>query len=263
MQKIFMMLYVMTAVVWGDYTMVFSTNNDAAKSILKHHDKTHMKFESFDGKTNVSSLYVIADKAYIVSKSEDGLTYMDTDEMQKLLSTLGNIASYEMQTDYSKMRKESQFKILSKKGSKRVAGFKGEVWEVSYLEDGKTIHDEIVVTKDKELKSALHDWSTTVNRVLKPRKPLEIEKMFEIEPGYYVIKSNQMQLESFDRTKLASTELSLPKGAKKQSMPSFDFGSLMQSSSKGAESQTPKESQSNSLKDKGIDTAVEALKSFF
>lgn len=262
MQKIALM-FLLAAAAFGDYTMVMENKaGDVQEQTVRYRDDKHMNFTSYDNGRFESAFYVIGEKAYSVSDNDGQMTYFDVDEMRQLLSALGNAAVSMSENSYEEKKEEMQFKVVKKKGTVRVAGIKGETWVVSYLEDGKKVTEEIVVTENKGVKEVYRSWGVLFNRIFQPEKPLDFEKFYEVEPGYVAIKSKDMEITSFNDDRLGDAELALPKGAKQQSMPDFS-GLFSGGSDDGSSDDDTATDASEEDDDDSVDQAVDLFKSLF
>lgn len=277
MKKTVLTIVLGLSAAFGNYTMVMKNKtNDNVTQTVKYQDDEHMNFISQRDGRPESAFYVIGEKAYSVNYSGDEITYIDVDEMREMLNAFGNAGLYLSEKSYQERKDEMQFKVIRKKGSTTVAGIRGETWVVSYMQDGKKITEEIVVTKDKGVKKIYRSWGVLFNRVFQPEEPVELEKYYEVESGYVAIKSKDMEVASFSDDAIDPSELKLPEGAKQQSMPNFsamfggaseDEAAQTEDAADEAESESEEESGSGEAERKavneGVDEAVELFKSLF
>jgi len=270
MKKITLSLMTIISLSMADFTMNLELNDGDQEGVhsIVFQDAKHKKVASSMKDGTSSAFYIVEEKAYALNTDDKGeMIYFDVDSMRTLLSGLSNMAMYNAESDYQKSKESAEFKIINKKGSTTIAGIKGSIWEISYMKDGKEIRDEIVVTKNSDVKTAYKEWSNIINRVLMPEKKLEMEKMFEIEDGYVVIKNRDMKLTKLSDSNVANSEVTIPKEAKLQEIPSMDFNSLF-STKQNQSNEVEKNSDSSSENsgetiEKGIEEATELLKSLF
>lgn len=223
MRKLLVAMTCTAVVLFGDYTMVMQNHDDGHTSdqTIRYRDDNLMNFRMNEGGEGRNDFYVIGEKAYSLSESDGKIVYFDIDEMQALFSAMGNMAEEMGEESFQKKREEMDLKVIKKKGTTSVAGIKGELWTIEYMEEDEKHTEEIVVTKDKGVKTVYRAWGVLFSRIFKPKEPLNLEEAFEVEPGYVVIKAEEMEVTAFSDDRLNDSEFALPKGAKQQSMKGF------------------------------------------
>ena len=220
-----------------DETQTFMYKNDSALKMIT---------------TDSSAMYKIGDKTYLVR----GKTVVDMADMRKIADSFGY--------DSSVYQEEvSSLKPQIKKSSKRVniAGIKGEEWIVSGTEDGEHFEEKVIVTKDKRVVTAVRAMTNMFSSMTDGSADT-----FELEKGYVLIQSDGMELKSFKEMKIDKSEYKLPKGYKKQDIPTRDsINAVVEKATndyKARESQR-EEPKTQKEKDEEVDKAVNLLKSFF
>lgn len=223
MKKVFVAMTCAAVALFGDYTMVMKNYDDAdaSEQTIRYRNDDRMNFRMNEAGEGRSAFYIIGEKAYSLSESDGEITYFDVEEMRAMFNAMSNMAEEMNEDSFEKKREEMDLKVIRKKGTTKVAGIKGELWVIEYIDEGKKHTEEVVVTKDKGVKTIYRAWGVMFSRIFRPKEPLELDKAFEIEPGYVVIKAEGMEVTSFSDARLNDSELALPKGAKQQSMKGF------------------------------------------
>lgn len=285
MKKMLLMLTYAAATLLADYTMVVkNSGEERVDQTIRYRDDSHMNFWIHEAGEGRTAFYIIAKKAYSVNSSDGRIIYIDVDEMRAMFNAMNGMAQAMQEESFEKKREEMNLKVVRKNGTTKVAGIKGEIWVVEYTQKGKKHTEEVVVTQDKGVKTIYHAWGAMFNRVFKPAEPLEFDKTFEVEPGYVVIKMDEMEVVSFSDARLSDKELALPEGAVQQSMKGFSglFGGGQNIDDPSAEGEaTPadetyphaqeRDTHSDAdypepdtqNEDERVDKAVELLKSLF
>lgn len=237
----------------ADYILEYQMGDDVQKFMYHSEGKAKLVNSS----DHSSSIYKIGKKTYIVT----GQKIVDVDEMRAMATSFGYNPAEHIENAMP------SFKI--KKTSKRVkvAGVSGQVWIISGSEDGESFKEEVVVTNDSDIVVAVRAMSKLFTSMMGAE---ESSDKLELEKGYVIIKSGEMQLKSFQEKSVSADAYKLPTTAKKQHIPTSQ--EINEKINKAAENykkeeEKRKKSHANESEENqekiNIDKAANLLKSFF
>ncbi len=223
--------------LWADYTVVLQMQDpdhpeDKMQTVFKYKDAGHGRVDyRISEKELKSTMLQRKKKTYMISYDEAGqVNVMDMDAMKGMMAQFGG--SQEAQQEEPEEETES-FKWHKTRKHKTIAGIKGEVWEVEYVEDGKKKKSEMVLTKDRDYVKAMKAYE----EMLKNMAGKEAEKGFlEVRPGYAPLEmEGAFVLKSFSEKKIDPADFELPEGAAVQKNP---FGAMFASAGSNNKSGT-------------------------
>ena len=90
-----------------------------------------------------------------------------------------------------------------------VAGINGNVWMVFGHDGGQVYSQYVVVTNDPKVVKVMRNMFLSYSKM--NGEILDLQNIFEIEPGYMLIKTDSMELKSFKKRELPSKAYTLPK----------------------------------------------------
>ncbi len=238
----------------ADYVLEYQTGDSVQK--FMYHSKSKAKL--VNGSDSSSTIYKIGKKTYIVT----GQKIVDVDEMRAMAESFGYNPAERIEESLP------DFKIQKTSKRVKVAGVSGQVWIVSAAHDGESFQEEVVVTNDAEVVAAVRAMNKLFTAMMGASEGTSDQ--FELEKGYVIIKSGDMQLKSFKEMPVKAEEYKLPTTAKKQHMPtSQEINDKINRAMQKYKKEEEKRKKSHPVDDEenqekvDIDKAANLLKSFF
>ncbi len=192
----------------ADYVIEYQM--DDSVQVFKYHSPTSSKMIMSDNGSD-NTIYKIDKKTYMVSDDNGKKTVVDLGKMQAMAKAMGFDASQAME-------KKPEFKIKKTGKKSSVAGIKGEEWILTGEDDGEPYTAKVVVTRDKEVVKTVR----AMNDLFSSMSGANVDDSYlEPQKGYVIIKADEMQLKSFKKQKVASSEYQLPTNAQEQQVPNI------------------------------------------
>ncbi len=211
----------------ADYTVVLQMQDpdhpeDKMQTVFKYKDAGHGRIDYRISEQQLkSSMLLKGEKTYMISYDEGEVNVMDMDAMKAMMDQFGGAEPPEPEAH---AQKDEALEWHKTGRHKTIAGIRGEVWEVEYLEDGKKKKAEMVLTKDKDYVKAMKAYEEMLGNMAGE----EAEKGFmEVKPGYAPLQmEGAFVLKSFSEKRLDPADFELPEGAAVQKNP---FGAMFAS----------------------------------
>ncbi len=192
-------LLFLSPLVYGDFVLVYNMETDHIKYIYKNISTSKMVNNSEDG---IKSVYVLDDNVYLVRYTPSGLKIINANNLKvkkRIYDTTAYIAK----------KTKPNYKIRKTKKHENIAGINGEVWMVFGQDGGQVYSQYVVVTNDQNVVKVMRNMFIAYSKM--DGEILDLQNIFEIEPGYMLIKTDSMQLESFVEVNLDPSIYNLPK----------------------------------------------------
>ena len=240
----------------ADYILEYQSSDAIQKFMYHSEGKAKLVNDSSDSS---SSIYKIGKKTYIVT----GGKIVDVDEMRAMAASFGYNPAEHIENNIP------SFKIEKTSKRVKIAGVLGQVWIVSGSQDGEAFKEEVVVTNDSDIVTAIRSMSKLFTSMLGSEASSDEFKL-ELEKGWVIIKAADMQLKSFKEIRVNAEEYQLPTTAKKQHIPtSQEINETITKASQNYEKEEAKRKKNQDNDDEAsqekinIDKAANLLKSFF
>lgn len=199
MKKSFIIiLMTLSVVLHGDYVLVYDMDTDKIKYTYKNKSTSKMLNRSESGNKGV---YVIDDNVYLISYTSSGFKIKNANNLKVKKRVYDTTA-------YIAKKTKPNYKIKKTSKRKTIAGIDGEVWLVHGKEGGQVYSQYVVVTNNPKVVKVIRHLFISYSKV--DGEILDLQNIFEIEPGYVLIKTDSMQLKSFSEVKLPPNVYTLP-----------------------------------------------------
>ena len=200
MKKSFIIiLMTLSVLLHGDYILVYDMDTDKIKYTYKNLSTSKLVNNSEDG---IKEVYVIDDNIYLVTRSNSGIKIKDANNLKVKKRVYDTTA-------YAAKKTKLNYKIKKTSRRKNIAGIDGEVWMVYGREGGQIYSQYVVVTNNPKVVKVIKGMFISYSKV--HGEILDLQNIFEIEPGYVLIKTDGMKLESFAEVNLSPKTYALPK----------------------------------------------------
>lgn len=182
----------------ADYALIYNMETDKISYTYKNKSTSKMINNSEDG---LKSVYLIDDHTYLVSKNASGIQIKDANNL-KVKKRVYDASAY------AATQTEPNYKIKKTKKRKTIAGIDGEVWMVFGRDGGQVYSQHVVVTSNPQIVKVMKNMFIAYSKM--DGEMLDLQNIFEIEPGYMLIKTDNMSLESFVEVDLVPEIYALP-----------------------------------------------------
>ena len=200
MKKSFLfILLTLSALLHADYVLVYDMDIDKIKYTYKNISTSKMVNITEDG---VKSVYVIDDNIYLVSQNKSGIKVKSANHLKVKKRIYDTTAYIAKQT-------KPNYKIRKLKRKETVAGIEGNVWMVFGHDGGQVYSQYVVVTSDPRVVKVMRNMFLSYAKM--DGHILDLQNIFEIEPGYMLIKTDSMKLVSFGEVNISPKMYDLPK----------------------------------------------------
>lgn len=200
MKKIFIIiLMTLPLLLHSDYVIVYNMDTDIITYTYKNNSTSKMVHTSKDG---AKEIYVIDDNIYLVHDTPSGIKIKDANNLKIKKRVYDTNA-------YAAKQTKPNYEIRKTNRTKNIANIEGEVWMVFGRDGGQVYSQYVVVTDNPKVAKVMKNMYLAYSR--KDGEILDLQNIFEIEPGYMLIKTDSMKLESFVEINLPETTYSLPK----------------------------------------------------
>ena len=186
----------------ADYALIYNMETENISYTYKNKSTSKLINNSENG---FKGVYLIDDNTYLVSKNASGIKIKDANNLKVKKRVYDTNA-------YAAKQTEPNYKIRKKKTRKTIAGIDGEVWMVFGRDGGQVYSQHVVVTSDPIIVKIMRNMFTAYSKM--DGEILDLQNIFEIEPGYMLIKTDNMRLESFTEVNLLPEVYALPKTKK-------------------------------------------------
>lgn len=171
---------------------------DRIKYTYKNISTSKMVNNSEDG---VKSVHVIDDNIYLVSYTASGVKIKNANNL-KIKKRVYDT------TMYAAKQTKPNYQIRKTKRRQTIAGIEGEVWLVFGRDGGQVYSQYVVVTNNPKIVKVMRNMFISYSKM--DGEILDLQNIFEIEPGYMLIKTDSMNLVSFAELKLSPKMYALP-----------------------------------------------------
>jgi len=200
MKKSFLLLLLtLSAFLHADYVLVYDMDIDKIKYTYKNISTSKMVNITEDG---VKSVYVIDDNIYLVSQNKSGINIKNANNLKVKKRVYDATAYVAKQT-------KPNYKIRKLKKKETVAGIDGNVWMIFGHDGGQVYSQYVVVTSDPKVVKVMRNMFLSYSKM--DGQILDLQNIFEIEPGYMLIKTESMRLISFAEVNISPKIYELPK----------------------------------------------------
>lgn len=200
MKNYFIFLFInLSILLHADYILLYDMETEKIQYTYKNNSTSKMINNSEDG---LKSVYLIDDNTYLVSQTPSGLKIKDANNLAIKKRVYDPSAHVAKQT-------KPNYKIKKTSKRKTVAGIDGEVWMVFGRDGGQVYSQYVVVTSDPVIVKIMRNMFTAYSKM--NGEILDLQNIFEIEPGYMLIKTDNMKLASFQELTLSPDIYTLPK----------------------------------------------------
>lgn len=204
------LMFIAVPVIAKDLIATYQYPNGQTITITTR-DSKHIRMDS----TPDSYMLLNGEKLYTVSEDDGEYNVIDMDQMKGM----GGFMSGFM----GKKEKDSSYDVKFKSTGKTetIAGYKGKVYTVSFLTDGKIVDSqEIVFCKDKKVQK-VHDALMAISFRMGQMAGGEMSRLMEQSNemakknkyGAMIRMGNNMKLQSLTQLSLSSSHYDLPTGA--------------------------------------------------
>lgn len=183
----------------ADFVLIYNMDIDRIKYTYKNISTSKMVNNSEDG---IKSVYVIDDNTYLVNYTPSGIKIKNANNL-KIKKRVYDA------TMYIAKKTKANYKIRKTKKRKTIAGIEGEVWMVFGHDGGQVYSQHVVVTKNPKVVKVMRNMYLSYSKM--NGEIIDLQNIFEIEPGYMLIKTDSMQLKSFLEVNLEPNIYALPK----------------------------------------------------
>lgn len=200
MKKIFILtLMTLSVLLHGDYVLVYNIDMDKIRYTFKNISTSKMINYTENG---IKSVYVIDDNVYLVTKNASGIHIKNANNL-KIKKRIYDA------TAYAAKKTKTNYKIRKTKNKKTIAGIEGNVWLVFGREGGQVYSQYVVVTNDPKVVKVMRNMFLAYSKM--NGEILDLQNIFEIEPGYMLIETDSMKLVSFAEVNIPPKMYTLPK----------------------------------------------------
>jgi len=147
-----------TTTLWADFTLQYQMPEHTEQTV-QYKDAQHVLITTRDASSEESGVLLIGEKRYMVTRENGKKKYTDMDAMLEQMKQMRAMYGADPMDEDAEASSLPDFKIVKKKGSRTVAGIKGEVWTVEYSDEGRTEHTDIVVTNNRRVVNAIHKYA--------------------------------------------------------------------------------------------------------
>ncbi len=153
-------------------TAVFESNEAGSSGTMRFeylNEKTSRM--NVEGEQGADSYMLFRDgKATVVTHTQGQTLVMDMEKMMKMASGFGAASGQSTQSFTSSV------KSMTATGKKEtVAGIKGEIYQLEWIENGQSRTDELVLSKDKKARAYTRAWMNAVRAMQKAGAEKEIK----------------------------------------------------------------------------------------
>ena len=203
MKKIIIfILTTLSTLLYADYVLIYNMDYDKIKYTYKNNSTSKMINYTENG---TKSVYLLDDNTFLVTQTPSGLKIKNANNL-KIKKRI-----YDSNMYAAKLTKPN-YKIRKTKRHENVAGIKGDVWLIFGQEGGQVYSQYVVVTKNPKVVKVMRNMFIAYSKM--DGEILDLQNIFEIEPGYMLIKTDSMTLESFAEVNLSPKMYNLPKSTK-------------------------------------------------
>lgn len=183
----------------ADYILLYDMETEKIQYTYKNNSTYKMINNSEDG---LKSVYHIDDSTYLVSQTPSGIKIKDANNLKVKKRVYDTTAYVAKDT-------KPNYQIRKTKRVKNIAGIDGEVWMVFGRDGGQVYSQYVVVTSDPKIVKVMRNMFIAYSKM--DGEILDLQNIFEIEPGYMLIKTDNMELISFQEVDLLPNIYALPK----------------------------------------------------
>ena len=198
-KSIIFILMVLSPLIYADFVLVYDMETDKITYTYKNISTSKMINNSEDG---IKGVYVIDDNVYLLRHTPSGIKI-------KIANNLKVKKRVYDTTSYVAKQTKPNYKIRKTKRRKNIAGIDGEVWMVYGHDGGQVYSQYVVVTNNPKVVKVMRNMFIAYSKM--DGEILDLQNIFEIEPGYMLIKTDSMQLKSFAEVNLSQNIYALPK----------------------------------------------------
>ena len=202
MKKILLILFLLSISLNADFVLNYDMDMDKIKYTYKNTSTSKMVNYSEDG---TKSVYNIDDNTYIVNYTPTGPIIKNANNLKVKKRVYDS-------TMYVAKNKKANYKIRKTKKRKNIAGINGEVWMVFGHDGGQVYSQYVVVTNNPKVVKVMKNMYLAYSKM--NGEIVDLQNIFEIEPGYMLIKTDSMQLTSFLEVNLDPKMYRLPEQTK-------------------------------------------------
>jgi hypothetical protein len=211
------MLLAPAATGWGaDIVGTWKTEDNQALK-LSYRDDNHIRMDTAPD----SYILVCGSKAYLLNRVQGKWQASDLDQMVAMMKQMFGKGDLDPQ---ALAEVKPRFEPTGR--TETIAGFKGEVYEVTYTgADGKEEQTEVALCKDPDVKRLNQGWSSLASRLAQMlgRDTAEALKQatkasMEQGLGGMLRTGNEMVLQSLEKPSLSASHYELPPGVEMVNM---------------------------------------------
>jgi hypothetical protein len=234
MKKVVTALMLCGAGLYADYTMVYEMHDpedpkSVVTSTFRYKDAQHGRIDmKMSGTKDSNTILISGKKAYMISRENGETNVVDMDEMMKMALMFGGGMPMDAEEEQAAAEDDGRYQFKRTGKKERVAGIKGEVWQITYEEDGRKKTEEAVMTDDSDYIDAMHAYEAVIKRMESGAGDMfPTEDLYLVHDGYVPLRiGNEMTLKSFSDDNVDPALFTLPKGAQVAKSP---FGSMFAS----------------------------------
>jgi hypothetical protein len=217
--------FVTAGTAWADLVGTWKTDKNESLKI-SFRDKKHIRMEAGPD----AYILVSGDKVYMVNRTKGKWKAVDMDEMSGMMKMFGrgNVNAKAME-DY-----KPHFEPTGRKET--IAGYKGEVYRVTYRDDsGRTQEQEMVLSDHPDVKKLNQAWVSLASRMSQmtggnTAEALERATREAREKGYggMLRSGDDMILEKLEKPSMKASYYRLPEGVELVHMSNMGKGASHQ-----------------------------------
>lgn len=223
MRSIFVVLALLTTTGagWADVVGTWKTGDKQSLKI-SYRDDNNVRMDA----GSEGYMLVSGNKVYMVSRAEGKWQAMDMDEMSGMMKMFGKSPSGASAIPTEKPRFESTGQ------EETIAGYKGEVYRVTYAgSSGSSYQEEVVLSDHPDVKKLNQAWIVLASRMAQmmgrdTAEELEQATKAAQEQGYggMLRSGDDMILQSLEKPSLKASHYKLPQGVEIVHMPNMGGG---------------------------------------
>lgn len=218
---------------WADIVGTWKTEDNQALK-LSYRDDNHIRMDTGPD----SYILVSGSKAYLLSRERGTWQASDLDQMVAMMQQMFGKGDLDPQ---ALVEVKPRFEPTGRTES--IAGFKGEVYKVTYVDpDGKEERTEVVLSKDPDVKRLNQGWSSLASRLAQmlgkdTAEALEQATKASMEQGLggMLRTGNEMVLQSLEKPSLSASHYELPPGVEMVGIGETGAGAARQAGSEAGE----------------------------